>query len=64
MRSEYMIVKDSLERAQCNECKGLGVRNDAEPGDTYFETWTCPTCKGSGFSKRGFQSFVQVVKNV
>lgn len=42
--SSYLDVKASLEKAKCAECSGLGICNDADPGDMYL----CEI-KGSGF---------------
>ena len=30
----------------CKACGGLGVFNDAEPGDISFKQWECPRCNG------------------
>lgn len=32
---------------KCPTCKGIGVLDDADPGDIMFNTWPCPTCKGN-----------------
>lgn len=46
--SIYQELKQQLEDCRCPDCWGKGTQNDAEPGDTWFDTWECPTCKGSG----------------
>ena len=30
---------------KCKTCGDVGTLNDADPGDTYFNTWPCPDCK-------------------
>jgi DnaJ-class molecular chaperone len=50
------IYTDSLKEIQkqeCPDCNGWGTIDDAEPGDTYYNEWTCPLCEGSGVKPTG-----------
>jgi DnaJ-class molecular chaperone len=42
-------VLTSLENSQCKQCCGTGKCNDAEVGDMFYRTWTCPSCNGNGW---------------
>lgn len=46
--SLFKKLQEQLEEVKCLSCLGRGTLNDAEPGDTYFNTWVCSTCNGTG----------------
>ncbi len=48
--SEYLKKLEELEGSKCLICSGLGECDDAEPGDTSFNKWSCFECRGSGLS--------------
>jgi hypothetical protein len=50
--SKYMDLLEKLKEAKCGQCGGLGEVNDADPGDMYYNEWTCPKCFGSGFDSQ------------
>ena len=41
------MLEETLNKA-CKTCGGAGELNDADPGDTWFRTWQCPDCLGTG----------------
>lgn len=47
--SPYEIVEEELQKRICKSCQGSGEKDDAEPGDISFRTWTCKWCGGTGF---------------
>lgn len=55
--SRYFEIKQELEECMCPECFGTGTLNDAEPGDTRHNTWTCMVCEGSGINPEMAISF-------
>lgn len=55
MSSQYQQELQSLKASACPKCGGSGKMDDAEAGDTYYNEWTCGTCKGSGFAPRPTQ---------
>lgn len=54
--SKYLDMLDRLKGLCCHECGGLGTINDAEPGDMYFNEYTCSKCMGSGFDPKACPS--------
>lgn len=50
MSSQYQQELQALKASACPKCGGSGKMDDAEAGDTYYNEWTCGTCKGSGFA--------------
>ncbi|AQT25357.1 hypothetical protein PR1_76 [Providencia phage vB_PreS_PR1] len=48
---KYLELLEALKACKCPECRGLGEVNDAEPGDTQYNTWECETCQGTGFRR-------------
>lgn len=49
--SEYHRRLKELQDSRCPTCYGNGECDDAEAGDMFFNTWTCPTCKGTGIKE-------------
>lgn len=47
-QSSFQKELEVLMATKCEECHGSGECNDAEPGDIYHRTWTCPRCGGTG----------------
>ena len=45
-------IIDKIRAAQCKECRGGGMINDAEPGDISMNEHECQECKGCGFDLR------------
>lgn len=50
MSSEFNKAIEDLDSRKCKKCHGSGSCDDADLGDISFYTWTCPDCKGSGFT--------------
>ncbi|QXV85163.1 hypothetical protein bas27_0096 [Escherichia phage TrudiGerster] len=48
--SKFQELMRELGEHRCKDCYGSGEQNDAEPGDTRFNKWTCPTCEGTGIN--------------
>ncbi|WCX68768.1 anti-termination protein Q-like protein [Salmonella phage GSW6] len=48
--SKFQELKQELEELACPECMGYGECDDAEPGDISYNTWDCPSCKGTGIN--------------
>lgn len=46
--SKFKELKQELEELACPECFGVGKWDDAEPGDTCFNTYVCTHCEGTG----------------
>lgn len=46
--SKYFEEMLELKLSRCDECLGTGKCDDAGPGDTSFNEWTCKVCKGTG----------------
>jgi DnaJ-class molecular chaperone len=47
--SEYKDMLESLKAKECSECHGLGMCDDAEPGDIGYNEWVCTFCQGKGY---------------
>ena len=46
---DYFEARRTVAAAECPHCHGSGKIDDADLGDIYFRTFTCPDCKGSGW---------------
>lgn len=49
--NKYEKLEKELEKMKCPTCHGLGKCDDADFGDIFCNTWTCPDCKGTGIKK-------------
>jgi hypothetical protein len=47
--SLFNQLVDEVRTKMCQTCYGDGEYDDAEPGDTFFNTIRCTACRGSGF---------------
>lgn len=54
--NQYLARKAQLEKDRCDRCVGLGQLTDGEPGDTYFNEWRCPECRGSGLKSAAVET--------
>jgi DnaJ-class molecular chaperone len=54
----YLMRTNMLKSEMCDHCAGYGFQNDAEPGDTYYNEWRCPQCKGTGLKAECFGTTV------
>jgi hypothetical protein len=34
----------------CMKCQGMGILDDCQAGDIYYNTWECDACKGTGYN--------------
>lgn len=48
--STYHQILNRIQDCKCKECNGLGICNDSEPGDMFYNQWVCATCKGTGLN--------------
>ncbi|EJT0117296.1 hypothetical protein NVX19_003549 [Salmonella enterica] len=48
--SKFQELKQELEEFACPECFGAGEGNDAEPGDTFYNSFECMHCSGTGIN--------------
>lgn len=48
--SKYEDDKAQLKELRCEHCHGSGERDDAELGDTSYNTWVCNACNGTGYA--------------
>lgn len=62
--SDYEKVKERLKSAKCPKCQGRGEYDDAEPGDTWFNTFKCGYCDGTGFKLGKQQILVTTIEAV
>ena len=46
---EAALKRGEIQRVDCEDCGGLGYKDDADFGDISFNKWECPTCKGLKF---------------
>lgn len=58
MSSNYNKITLQIESEKCRGCGGLGIYDDAEPGDISCNTWTCPKCFGTGFKDGKIFAFI------
>lgn len=54
--NQYLARKAQIEKDRCDRCVGLGHLTDGEPGDTYFNEWRCPECKGTGLKSTAHET--------
>ena len=47
--STFLQDKEALENKKCTDCRGLGYKDDAEPGDISYNEWYCKTCNATGY---------------
>ena len=47
--SPFQNTVKALTDAMCKICSGLGVCDDAEAGDMYYNHWPCIDCNATGF---------------
>jgi DnaJ-class molecular chaperone len=51
--NELQRLREELKNRTCPTCHGLGHCDDADLGDIFYRTWTCPDCNGTGLKTEG-----------